>query len=136
MSDDLKGSCLCGTVTYRLTERPRSVANCHCNTCKKLTSGAFQTVALVREQGLELLAGEDNLSCYEISGRARKHFCRTCGTPIYNLNQKFPGWVLVPIGTLDNPQALAPMLNVYCESMLPWVKQLGELPCFDQSPPR
>lgn len=132
MSDILKGSCLCGRVTYQLTERVRSVANCHCTTCKKLTSGAFQTVALVREQGFELLTGQENLSSYEISGRARKHFCRTCGTPIYNLNQKFPGWVLVPIGPLDDPAALTPTLNVYCESMLGWVKTIGELKSFEQ----
>ncbi|PLY00482.1 MAG: aldehyde-activating protein [Desulfuromonas sp.] len=132
MSDNLKGSCLCGTIKYQLTERPRSVANCHCNTCKKLTSGAFQTVALVREQGFELIEGQDNLSTFEISGRARKHFCRTCGTPIYNLNKNFPGWVLVPIGPFDNPAALSPTLNVYCESMLEWVRQIGELKSFDQ----
>lgn len=132
MSENPTGSCLCKSVQYTVTAPFRMAVNCHCNTCKKITGAAFEALALVEEERLEITRGKELLTTYRIGELAKKHFCSRCGTPIYNLHVKVPGQALIHIGSLDNPGAVTPSANIWCESMLPWVKSLGELKSFDQ----
>ena len=37
-----------------------------------------------------------------------------------------------PLGSLDDPTATTLAVNVYCESMLPWVKDISGLSCFEK----
>ena len=134
MSDTLTGSCLCNSVKYIITGEIMAVANCHCKTCKKITGGVFETIAVIDENDLEITEGQNNLSVYQISENAKKHFCRTCGTPIFNLHKRYPGRYLVQVGSLDEPALATPAINIFCESMLPWVKSIADLKCFDQAP--
>ncbi len=134
MPEKTTGSCLCKSVKYIINEEIQSVVNCHCNTCKKITGGAFETIAVIREKSLEIVEGEGALSTYQISENARKHFCGNCGTPIYNLHKKYPGRCMVQIGSLDQPGLVAPAVNIFCESILPWVREIGVLTCFERLP--
>jgi hypothetical protein len=97
-----------------------------------MTGAAFATVAIVAEESLEITRGEKELSAYVVSDNATKYFCRSCGTPVFNVHKKFPGNRMLPVGALDDPAAVTPAINVYCESMLPWVKGIAELTSFDQ----
>lgn len=134
MSDHLTGSCLCRSVKYITNGRIKAVANCHCDTCKKITGGAFETIAIIAENNLEIIEGQDTLTTYQISENAIKHFCRTCGTPIFNLLKKYPGNCMLQVGSLDDPSLVVPAINIFCESMLPWVKGIADLPCFEREP--
>lgn len=136
MTDEITGSCLCGTVRYTVKGPFKAAANCHCNTCKKSVGSAFQSLAFAEEDNFALVAGRDQLAAYRVSDRAVKHFCRTCGTPIYNLHSNFPGNCLVTLGSLDVPALVTPAVNVYCENMLPWVGNIAALKSFDRSPTR
>jgi hypothetical protein len=130
--DRITGACLCKSVRYALNGPIKAAANCHCNICKKMTGAAFATVAIVAEESLEITRGEKELSAYVVSDNATKYFCRSCGTPVFNVHKKFPGNRMLPVGALDDPAAVTPAINVYCESMLPWVKGIAELTSFDQ----
>lgn len=134
MPENTTGSCLCNSVKYTITEEIKSVVNCHCNTCKKITGGAFETIAVIEEKNLKITAGENVLTTYHINENAKKHFCGTCGTPIFNLLNKYPGRCMVQVGSFDQPSLVAPAVNVFCESMLPWVKGIADLKCFEQLP--
>ena len=134
MPDNLSGSCLCRAVKYTIAGKIKTVANCHCNTCKKGIGAAFETLAFTDESNFAITEGKDLLTSYQISDRATKHFCLVCGTPIYNVHKSFPGNCLVQVGSLDDPALVAPVVNVFCESMLPWVKHIAEMKCFDQEP--
>lgn len=134
MPDNLTGSCLCSAVKYMINGQIKAVANCHCKTCKKITGGVFASIAVVDRNNLEIIEGQDTLTSYRISENASKHFCRTCGTPIFNLHQKYPGNYMVQVGSLDDPSLAAPAINIFCESMLPWVKEIADLKCFEQEP--
>lgn len=136
MSESLTGSCLCQSIQYIIRGEIKAVANCHCNTCKKIVGGPFQTIAFTHENNLEILKGQDVLAAYRVSEKATKHFCRVCGTPIYNTHRHFPGNSLMQVGSLDDPTIVAPAINVFCENMLPWVKEIGGLPSFDKEPPK
>jgi len=62
----------------------------------------------------------------------KKHFCGTCGTPIFNQHRLAPGKLIVHVGALDDPTCVTPTLNLYCESMLPWVAEITSRKNFDQ----
>ena len=127
MSESFNGSCLCKSIHYTIDSDVVATANCHCNTCKKSTGAAFQTVTVAHEGNFKLNSGEDHLISYEISDKAVKNFCGICGTPIYNTHKSFPGFNMVFIGSLDEPCRLLPATNFFCERMLPWVNAIAEL---------
>ncbi len=136
MPEKLTGSCQCGQVRYQVAAEKLVAANCHCNICKKLTGSAFSSIVLVDERAFTLLAGEELLTHYTVSERASKHFCSRCGSPVFNRHTGFPGKRLIALGTLDDPAAVTPGVNVFCESMLAWTAAVGSLPSFDREPPR
>jgi hypothetical protein len=136
MSEKITGSCLCSAVKYIVNGSVKAVANCHCKVCKKTTGGAFATIAIIAEHDFEIITGEDALATYQVSDRAIKYFCRTCGTPLYNLHKKYPGNCMTAVGSFDDPSLVTPAINIFCENMLPWVKEVADLKCFDREPTR
>lgn len=134
MSEHTTGSCLCHSVQYVIKEDINAVTNCHCNTCKKITGAAFETIAVVSDKNLEITEGINLITTYQITKNAQKHFCSICGTPIYNINNKYPGRCMVLIGSLDDPSSAVPTMNIFCESMFPWVKDICALKNFEQFP--
>ena len=134
MAENTSGYCLCNSIKYVINEEIKSVVNCHCKTCKKITGGAFETIAVVGEKSIEVITGQELLKTFRINENADKNFCSICGTPIYNQVDKYPGFSMVHIGSLDQPFLIAPAKNIFCESMLPWVKGIADLKCFEQLP--
>ena len=128
----MTGSCLCGAVKYVTSSEFDMVGNCHCNICKKITGSVFEAFAVIAQESFTLLAGEDSLVEYKISPKVKKYFCGTCGTPVFNQHRLAPGKLIVHVGTLDDPTGVTPTLNLYCESMLPWVAEIMSLKNFDQ----
>lgn len=126
------GSCLCGAIKYTLHSEPQMALNCHCNTCKKITGAAFESVFLVDAAGFEISAGEELLTCYEISRKAQKHFCSRCGTPLYNRHRLAPGKVIVHLGSLDEPTGVTPSVNLHTAGMLAWVPGMASLRTFKE----
>lgn len=136
MSDKRTGSCLCNTVKYTVSGPIKAVANCHCKTCQKTTGGVFATIAVIDENDFKITEGQDTLATYQVSDKATKYFCRTCGTPLFNLHKKYPGNCMTQVGSLDEPSLVTPAINIFCDSMLPWVKGIADLTCFDREPTR
>ena len=118
----LAGSCFCIAIQYRITSAIPLAVNCHCNSCKKAGGGVFSSLAVIREKRLEIISGEDSLADFRLGNDVVKHFCRHCGTAIFNRNNLYPGRCMVAIGSLDNPASVTPTANIHCESKLDWVK--------------
>lgn len=130
----MTGSCKCQTVQFQINGKPLMAANCHCQLCKKMLGGAFNTVVIVQETDFQLTTGAEAITRYAVTEQTDKHFCSRCGSPLYNLSRKFPGRVMIPVGVLDAPAAISPGVNVYCESMLPWVAEISKIHSFPQGP--
>lgn len=136
MSEQATGSCLCGAVKYIVRGSIKAVANCHCKTCQKITGAVFGTIAVIGEDDLQFIEGQELLSAYPISEKATKYFCRTCGTPVYNTHTRYPGNYMTQVGSFDNPALAQPAINIFCRSMMPWLPKIAELKCFDNEPTR
>lgn len=120
------GSCLCGEVKYKLNSEIMKVVNCHCNFCRSHSGAAFSTYAALPHASLEITKGQEKLSHFPMSD-GKKHFCSQCGTPIFNLNKKYPGACMVYLGTLRKARDLTPTINVWCESKLAWVDTVSSI---------
>jgi len=127
----MNGSCLCGSVSFKLNTPVLNVVNCHCNFCRSHSGAAFSTYAIVKRSGLEIVKGEEKLKSFGKEA-ANKNFCGECGTPIFNVNGKYLGACMVYFGTLENRNALAPQINIWCESMVDWANSIQSISSLPQ----
>jgi len=77
----LKGSCLCGAVTFEATGPASPVEVCHCTQCRKWTGHFFANVEVPRD-GLTI-HGENNMTWHRSSEKVRRGFCATCGSTLF-----------------------------------------------------
>ncbi len=132
MESDIQGACHCGEVSFRVTDRPKIVLNCHCDDCRKRNGAAFSTYLIVSESALHVGSGEESLASYSVEGKGTKYFCGNCGSPIYNENARYPGLYMVFYGVIDSRGRIKPMFNIHCESMAEWTLQLERLKRFER----
>jgi hypothetical protein len=127
----LFGACSCGAVKFQAAADMRRLVNCHCNMCRKINGSAFSTYAVIPYKAL-FVSGEESVAEYQVTDGARKHFCKKCGTPLFNINVKYPGVCMLYLGSLEESPTPAPSVNVFCESMLGWVEHVGEMTRIEQ----
>ena len=99
----MRGSCLCGTITYEISGNPRAVVECHFNQCRKM-SGHYVAATRVAHSDIDI-QGSENLTWYTSSDIAKRGFCRMCGSQLFwqNLNLDL---ISVMAGTIDGATGL------------------------------
>lgn len=120
------GSCVCGEITYRLNSDIGNIVNCHCSFCRSHSGAAFSSYVVLSHASLEITNGEESLSDYQVHG-GKKHFCSQCGTPIFNLNDNYPGVCMMYLGTLDDPDSIVPKMNIWFENRLGWIEDIDAI---------
>ncbi|MBM3490626.1 MAG: GFA family protein [Alphaproteobacteria bacterium] len=80
MSEQHAGGCLCGRVRYVATGRPSRAGICHCRMCQRATGQPLVAGAVFAKAALRI-TGETR--AYRSSPRALRHFCPTCGSPLF-----------------------------------------------------
>jgi len=128
----ISGSCFCNAVQFRVSTAPKAVVNCHCNFCRKHSGAAFTTYAVVPESALEIISGHDAVAAFQIKEQAHKHFCKQCGSPLFNKNARYPGLCMIYLGGISAPLDIVPTANIYCESQLAWVPAITDIRSFAQ----
>ena len=102
MNDNIKGSCLCGAVTYQYHGPAYVFQYCHCSRCRKFTGAAHAANLIVDPKNFEWLGGEEMVGRFELP--EAKHFatcfCKKCGSSLPWLSQSGVS-VVIPAGTLD-----------------------------------
>ena len=104
------GGCLCGAVRFEARAAGVSVVNCHCGQCRRFHGhhGAYITV---KHDGFRLIE-DRGLAWYDSSAKARRGFCRICGSSLF--------WqgtgrdeIEVAAGALDQPSGLRTTAHIY-----------------------
>ena len=101
------GSCLCGAVSYTLSEAPKNSGACHCNMCRKWSGGAF--VAFMAAPETVTLKGEEHLNVFTSSEWAERASCSKCGSSLfYRVTAPGPeqGVYHFGLGTLDDADGI------------------------------
>ena len=75
------GACLCGAVRFEVTAELAPPDACHCSQCRK-QSGHFWASTEVPRTALTL-HGDEHLTWYSASDKARRGFCATCGSFLF-----------------------------------------------------
>ncbi|WP_081849895.1 GFA family protein [Marinobacterium lacunae] len=120
----MKGSCLCGAVTYELDQIDMPIGHCHCNTCRKAHAAAFNTTAGVLREHFRWLTGEDTLSVFESSPGKLRHFCSVCGSHLMAERVGKPH-VVVRVATLDDDPGMSPQYHIWTSHNQPWLSYEG-----------
>jgi hypothetical protein len=133
MSETLEGGCACGSVRYRMTSAPMFVHCCHCRDCQRQTGSAFVLNALIETSRVEIGSGELGRSEMPTdSGRPHGIYrCTGCGTALWSEYGGVEKLRFVRVGTLDQPQALAPDVHIYIRSKQPWLTLPPGVPAFE-----
>jgi hypothetical protein len=129
---EITGSYFCNAVQFKVNGAPKSVVNCHCNFCRKHGGAAFSTYVAVPEEALEIISGAEFLATFPFAEDAHKHFCKQCGSPIFNKNARYPGLSIIYLGAIAASSNFVPTANIYCESQLAWVPAIAGLRAFPQ----
>lgn len=88
---------------------------------------------MFQEARLTVTAGQPKT--INSSGTAMRSFCPDCGTGLFYRNAvNLPGIVDVQTATLDDPDALAPTLQIQVAERLGWMAHMQELPVFERFP--
>lgn len=75
----LTGSCLCGAVRITGTAKEPTVGACHCDMCRRWSSGPFFEVSCDRVE----FRGEDKITKIRSSDWAERAFCKICGSNLF-----------------------------------------------------
>ena len=124
----LKGSCLCGGITYEIKAPLTEVINCHCSMCRKAHGAAFRTRASVKTSDFEFLSGEELLTYYESSIGEWRSFCSICGSNMITKFSRFPDVYGFALGTLDTDPEVRIERHVFTRYKAPWHEITDNLP--------
>ncbi len=122
------GSCLCQKVRFRATGKPRWVAHCHCQSCRRNTGSLVATFVGYAIDQVEFVSGQRQF--YESSPNVQRGFCANCGTPLSYEADRFPGEIHLYICTLDEPDAFEASAHVYASERVAWFDCHDALPRF------
>lgn len=129
----LTGGCQCGAVRYEVDGEAAHHALCHCKDCRA-SSGAPATAWMAFPAGnFRVTKGE--AVAFNSSGASIRHFCGTCGTGLYFINEEMlPGIVDIQSATLDDAQAHPPAAHIQTAERLSYMASLDALPEFERYP--
>lgn len=127
------GGCQCGAIRYELTGSPKAVALCHCRDCQRSAGAPAVAWAMFAESALTLTRGQPKT--INSSGTSMRSFCPECGTGLLFRNKDvLPGIVDIQSVTLDDPEALAPSVQIQTAERLSWMAHSHALPAFERFP--
>jgi hypothetical protein len=106
----LKGSCLCGAVTFEIDGALPPPDACHCGQCRKW-SGHYWASSDVPRSSLRI-NGEDRLAWYQSSEKVRRGFCAGCGSSLF-WDPIFKDRVGVAMGAIEAPTGTSLGIHIF-----------------------
>jgi hypothetical protein len=121
-----EGGCQCGAVRYAFYAPLENPHACHCRMCQRAVGGAFALLAGGKKANFAWTKGQPEF--FASSNLAKRGFCRDCGTPLSFAYDMPEARTYVTIGSLDNPEAAAIIIQYGAESRLGWVRFCEDTP--------
>ena len=129
----IKGSCLCGAVAYEADGLSGPVVHCHCHTCRKAHSAAFNTSARTRRADFRWVRGEDALASYESTPGKLRHFCGRCGSHLM-AEWREASEVVLRVGSIDEGIDIQPVAHIWVNHAAEWDHGHDDLPRYAKGP--
>lgn len=128
----IRGSCLCGGVTFEIDRAIGPAEYCHCNRCRKVSGSASLLTVYVSTKDYRLLTGGELVKTYDAPilyapPAYRSAFCSRCGSPVPPPSLQGET-IEVPAGLFDDDPGLRPDKHICVEFAPPWDALGDELP--------
>jgi hypothetical protein len=132
----LEGSCHCKKVRFTVeSHTPYPFSRCYCSTCRKLNGGGGYTINIMAQAATLTVEGEEHITASRSAlndrgrydkdglGYSRRHFCKHCGTMLWNLSPLYPDWIYPFASAIDTPLPAAPEhRHTMLDHKAPWVE--------------
>jgi hypothetical protein len=122
-----EGGCACGSVRYVARGAPRNETLCHCSDCRRAAGAPVVGWVTFRTREVEWTGTPKHRRS---SDRATRSFCGECGTALTYQLLSEPELVDLTLGSLDDPNAIAPKDHTDTQSQLDWLTFADGLPRF------
>lgn len=129
----LKGQCGCGAVTYTMSSPPIAVHCCHCRDCQCQSGSAYVLNAIIEADRVTCEGPLTRHSLSTDSGEGQVITrCAECGVAVFSSYLIRKGKLThIRVGTLDDPSACRPDVQIFTASKQPWVPLVPEIPQFE-----
>ncbi|MCR8724743.1 GFA family protein [Frigidibacter sp. ROC022] len=124
MDHSASGSCLCGTVRFRIDGPFESFFLCHCARCRKDTGSAHSANLFSGSAGITWLSGQESIRTFRLpETRHAKSFCTHCGSALPML-QMDGALLVVPAGSLDSRLGMRPDARICHDDRADWIDEI------------
>jgi hypothetical protein len=122
----IKGRCLCGTVSFEVTNAFEKLFLCSCDQCRQITGSAFASNLFVGIERFNWLGGAGDIINYQVPGRdISKSFCQVCGSGVPWPNGDGTK-MLVPAGSLNAPLNVVERFRIFASERPEWASDLEQ----------
>jgi hypothetical protein len=125
----IRGSCLCGKVTFECKDLFHTFHLCHCTQCQKTTGSSYAANLFTSIENINWLSGAELVRRFDVEGRSiSKAFCSECGCGLPYVS--ITGTALVvPAGCLDNKPDIQPQKNIFWSEKVEWYEAAQNAEC-------
>jgi len=124
------GRCLCGKISYRITGPKIWSGYCHCESCRRFSGAVVTSWLGISDTDLEF--DQHQPAVYQSEG-VKRGFCPSCGSSLTYQSERFPDYIQLHLGSLDQPQRYRPQDHVHYAEKVAWFELDDGLPRFDDS---
>lgn len=133
----IRGSCLCGGVTFEIDRAVGPTEFCHCNRCRKLSGSNALLTIRVQTKDYRLLTGRELIRSYTAPllyrpPPYRASFCSVCGSPVPDPTPEEES-LEIPAGALDDDPGIRPDKHIFVELMPAWDQLRDGLPAYTRA---
>ncbi|MGD9784555.1 MAG: GFA family protein [Hyphomicrobiaceae bacterium] len=134
----VSGGCLCGAIRYRIDGRELGSGACHCRDCQYVSGGAPAYILVIEKSSFSLTQGQPTAfeSTADSGNKRKRHFCATCGTPLFAEDSAFPEVMTIKAGSLDDPSIFHVAAEFWTQSAPKWHLMTPAAPAFEKGPQR
>jgi len=123
----LLGGCHCGALRYEVRGEAFEPVICHCTDCRRVSGAPALAWFSVRTPDFRYVRGAP--ARYDSSVRAVREFCGACGAQITFAEHDLAARQIdVATASLDDPEAAAPVANIFVGSRIAWMSGISTLP--------
>jgi hypothetical protein len=124
MAEQLRGSCLCGQVSFQVSGPFRTFYTCHCRRCRKATGSSNAANIFAAPDSVVWISGEHLVTHFALSEASffNAAFCRVCGAHVPR-RARSGDFVIIPAGCLDDDPPMAPDHAIFWSDRTAWYEE-------------
>ena len=129
----VSGQCHCGAFSFTALIDPKRILVCHCAVCQQFSGAPFRAVIPTPVSQVQVNGSPKLYVKTAASGNRRAQaFCEQCGTHVYATEADEPKVLNLRVGCIKERAQLAPTVQIWGQSAMPWLDGLSQRPLHAQ----